>query len=62
MQVLTQKQSLLKELNPDCEELNEINKIKMKNIISNTCDQKHIQIYHLVAQLKIQYCVTMRKI
>ena len=35
-QQLTQKQFLRKELNPDCEKLNEINKIKMKNIIHNT--------------------------
>ena len=38
-QQLTQKQFLRKELNPDCEKLNEINKIKMKNIIHNTGNQ-----------------------
>ena len=38
-QQLTQKQFLRKELNPDCEKLNEINRIKMKNIIHNTRNQ-----------------------
>ena len=37
-QQLTQKQSLWKQLNPDCENLNEINKIKM-NVVHNTGDQ-----------------------
>ena len=36
---MTQKQFLRKELNPDCEKLNEINKIKMKNVIHNTGNQ-----------------------
>ena len=36
MQLLTQKQSLRKELIPDWEELNEKNKVEEKNIYSNT--------------------------
>ena len=36
MQLLTQKQSLWKELIPDWEELNEKNKVEEKNIYSNT--------------------------
>ena len=40
-QLLTQKQSLRKDLNPDYEELNEKNKIeKKKNVVQNTANQK----------------------
>ena len=47
-QLSTQKQSLRKELNPDCQELNEKNKIEVKNVVHNTGNQKHIQFYHLI--------------
>ena len=39
-QLLTQKRSVSKELNPDCEELNEKSKIEKKNIVHNTCNRK----------------------
>ena len=40
MQLLMQKQSLRKELNHDCEELNVKNKNEKKNVVHNTGSQK----------------------
>ena len=56
--ISTQKQSLWKELNPYCQELNKKKKIEEKNVVhkaGNQKTQKHIQLYHLIAPLKIQY-------
>ena len=39
-QLLTQKQSLWKDRNPDCEELNENIKIEKKNVVQNTGNLK----------------------
>ena len=43
-QLLTQKQCLWKQLNPDCEELNGKNKIEKKNVVDNTVNQKNIYV------------------
>ena len=39
-QLLTQEQSLWKDRNPDCEELNENIKIEKKNVVQNTGNLK----------------------
>ena len=61
-QLLTQKQSLRKELNPDCEELNEKIRLRRRTWYAILENKKHKQLHHLVAQLKIQYNVTTHKI
>ena len=45
MQLLTQKQSFRKDLNPDYEELNKKKKIeKQKNVVQNTANQKTYRV------------------
>ena len=48
------KQSLHKELNPDCKELNEKSMTEYMKTVHSTGINKRTQIYYLVAQLKIQ--------